>query len=197
MSRLGKKPISVPSGVKVALDGASRAVTISGPQGSLSWTPPAEITIHHDAAAHEITVSRPSDQKRHKALHGMARSLLANMVAGVEKGYEKRLEIHGVGYSAKLQGQSLLLNLGYMGRGEGGAPAQFVVPIPEDLVVEVPNATNPGRVVIRGASKELVGKFASEVRKLRPPEPYKGKGVRFQDEQIRRKQGKAFAGGAT
>ncbi len=193
MSRIGNKPIDVPSGVKVEL--VDSCVQISGPKGNLEWSWPGEIAVLYDEAAKVIKVSRPGDAARVRALHGLTRALIANMIGGVTRGFEKRLEVHGVGYNVKLQGQQLLLNLGYSGLGHGGKAAQFVIEVPSDLEVEVTALTNPGRFIVRGVDKQHVGQFAAEIRQLRPPEPYQGKGVRYVGEQVRRKQGKAFASG--
>jgi len=192
MSRVGNKPIAVPDGVKVAL--TDHRLTVSGPKGQLAWSWPAEIAVELDEGDGQIIVKRPGDEPRLRALHGLTRALIANMVQGVSTGFERRLEVHGVGYNCKLQGSQLLLNLGYMGLAEG-KPAQFVLDVPEGLEVEVTSATNPGRLKVSGPDKQQVGQFAAEIRKLRPPEPYQGKGVRYEGEQIRRKQGKAFASG--
>jgi len=193
MSRIGNKPIDVPSGVKVEL--VDSCVQISGPKGKLEWLWPGEIAVSYDASGKVIKVSRSGDAARVRALHGLTRALIANMIEGVTRGFEKRLEVHGVGYNVRLEGQQLLLNLGYSGLGHGGKAAQFVIEVPSDLEVEVAALTNPGRFTVRGVDKQHVGQFAAEVRQLRPPEPYQGKGVRYAGEQVRRKQGKAFASG--
>jgi large subunit ribosomal protein L6 len=202
MSRIGKKAIVVPSGVKVSL--SDHTVQISGPKGELKWRYPDSLTVEYDDGANEIRVSRAGDESRARALHGMARALIANMIEGVNKGFEKKLEIYGTGYSCKLQGKQLLLNVGYMGRGidRGGKQreAQFFVDIPQGLTVtvEVPAArgdSDPAKLTITGPDKQQVGQFAAEVRAIRPPEPYKGKGIRYADEHVKRKQGKAFASG--
>jgi large subunit ribosomal protein L6 len=202
MSRIGKKPIPVPSGVQVAVSG--RTVTTKGPKGELSWQFPEQITVESDAGASLIKVGRTGDASRVKALHGLSRALIANMVFGVANGYVKKLEIYGTGYGCQIKGGKLLLNCGYMGRGVDaeGKPkeAQFVIEVPKGVTVtvEVPAArgeSEPARFTVSGADKQMVGQFASEVRLTRPPEPYKGKGIRFVGEHVRRKQGKAFAGG--
>lgn len=195
MSRIGKKPIPVPSGVKVDIGG--RAVKVSGPKGNLNWTVPAPIEVALEDA--QVVVRRPDDLPRHRALHGLSRALIANMVRGVDQGYEIKLEAYGTGYSAKLDGRKLMLNIGYMGRGVD-RPAQFAIDIPDGLEinVEVPTArgnTEPAKFAVRGADKQAVGQLAAEIRKLRKPEPYLGKGIRYAGEQIRRKAGKVFAGG--
>jgi large subunit ribosomal protein L6 len=204
MSRIGKKTIPVPSGVQVAV--ADHTVKTKGPKGELAWRFPDEITVQYDAGANLIKVGRVGDESRVKALHGLSRALIANMVLGVSKGYEKKLEIYGTGYGCQLKGGRLLLNCGYMGRGVDaqGKPkeAQFVIEVPKGLTVtvEVPAArgeSEPGKFTVTGADKQLLGQFTSEIRLLRPPEPYKGKGIRFAGEHVRRKQGKAFASGAS
>jgi large subunit ribosomal protein L6 len=197
VSRIGKKPVALPDGVQVTLD--RQTVRVKGPKGELSWTAPQRVTLSYDAGEKAVKVARASDERRDRALHGLARALIQNMVVGVTKGYERALEIYGTGYSCKLDGKRLLLNLGYMGRGVN-APAQFQIPIPEGLNVEVlvPAArgeSDPAKFVVRGTNKWLVGQFAAEIRKLREPEPYQGKGVRYAGEQIKRKAGKAFASG--
>jgi large subunit ribosomal protein L6 len=196
MSRVGNKPIPVPAAVKVDLTG--RQVKVSGPKGNLNWMVPAPIEIALDGG--QVVVRRPDDVPRNRALHGLSRALIANMVKGVAEGYEKKLEIYGTGYGCKVQGRELHLNIGFMGRGLN-RPAQFAFEIPEGLEVEiqVPVArgnTEPARFTVRGADKQQVGQFAAEVRKLRRPEPYLGKGIRYAGEHIRRKAGKVFAGGA-
>ncbi len=202
MSRVGKKPIVVPSGVQVAL--ADRAVKISGPKGELSWRYPEVVSVAYDATAGVIQVTRSDDASCARALHGTTRAVIANMVLGVEKGFEKKLEIYGTGYGCKLQGTQLLLNVGYMGRGAdaGGKQkeAQFCIDIPQGLTVtvQVPAArgdTEPAKLTIQGVDKQQVGEFAAEFRAIRPPEPYKGKGIRYAGEHVRRKQGKAFGSG--
>lgn len=195
MSRVGKKPIPVPKGAKIEFNGPK--VSVSGPKGTLNWQLPTPITAAIEGG--EIIVQRPDDERASKALHGLSRALLANMVKGVTDGYEVKLEAYGTGYSAKLQGKSLLLNLGYMGRGVGKT-AQFTIPIPDGLTVKVDTEVSrgnndPARFTVSGADKQQVGQFAAEIRKLRKPEPYLGKGVRYAGEQIRRKAGKVFAGG--
>jgi large subunit ribosomal protein L6 len=184
MSRIGKKPVAVPANVKVALSGC--AVTVEGPLGKLQYEHRPEVSVAFDEAARRLVVSRRGDERAARAFHGLTRALLANMVEGVTKGYRKSLEIVGVGYSAKLQGQVLVLNIGFA--------HPVVMPIPEGLKVELPSAT---QVVIKGADKQLVGEFAAEVRAVRKPEPYQGKGIRYSGEVVRRKAGKAFAGTAS
>jgi large subunit ribosomal protein L6 len=200
MSRIGKIPVTVPSGVKVELNG--RQVKASGPKGNLAWEHPGEVDVRLDGDA--VVVSRQDETPRSSAMQGLARSIIANMVEGVEKGFEKKLEIYGTGYGCQLKGNQLLLNVGYMGRGldRNGKPreAQFVIEVPQGLTVNVEVAaargdSDPAKLSISGPDKQQVGQFAAEIRGIRPPEPYKGKGIRYADEYVRRKQGKAFAGG--
>jgi large subunit ribosomal protein L6 len=202
MSRIGKKPVAVPSAVKVELK--DHTVRTSGAKGTLCWQYPDEIDVAFDAAANQIRVSRKDDSPRSKALHGLSRALIANMVLGCEKGYERKLEIYGTGYGCDVKGTRLLLNCGYMGRGVDAQgkqkEAQFLLEIPQSIkvTVEIKAArgdTEPAKFTISGPDKQMVGQFAAEIRALRPPEPYKGKGIRYAGEHVRRKQGKAFAGG--
>lgn len=195
MSRIGNKTIPVPSGVTVNISGP--LVKVSGPKGSLDWNLPTPIEAGLDGS--EVVVKRGNDQPSSKALHGLSRALVANMIEGVHKGYEKKMEIYGTGYGCKLAGKQLHLNVGFMGRGFGKA-AQFMVDIPAGLTVTVENESargesDPARFTVSGIDKQLVGNFCAEVRKLRKPEPYKGKGIRYHGEQVRRKAGKVFAGG--
>lgn len=176
MSRIGKHPVPVPGGVTVTLEGS--ALTVKGPKGELSRTLHPEMILAYENG--QITVTRPSDESRHKALHGLSRTLLANMVEGVTKGFVKQLEITGVGYKAELKPYGLLMSLGYSHTIKVEAPAGVKLTAPQ-----------PTQVVVEGADKEAVGRVASEIRKLRKPEPYKGKGVRYAGEVIRRKAGKA------
>lgn len=179
MSRIGNKPITVPAGVEVKIDGSK--VTVKGPKGELTNTFNSELTISLEGT--EVTVKRPSDDKNHRSLHGLTRTLIANMIIGVTEGYKKTLEINGVGYRAQKQGNNLVMNLGYS--------HQVTVPEVDGISIEVPNAN---QVVISGADKQLVGQFAADIRKKRPPEPYKGKGIKYDYEHIRRKEGKAAKG---
>ena len=176
MSRIGKKPIAVPQGVKIALEGTT--VRAEGPKGKLSQSIPSELSVSMDSNV--LTVARSSDHRNVRALHGLTRSLLANMVHGVKDGFERKLEIVGIGYRCQLQGKALQLALGYSHPIEYRAPQgiKLTAPVPTQIVVE-------------GANKEVVGQVAAEIRSLRPPEPYKGKGVKYVGEQIRRKAGKA------
>lgn len=180
MSRIGRKPIAVPAGVDVNIDG--NTVTVKGPKGTLTGTFNSNMAINLENG--EITVTRPNDEKQNRALHGLTRTLIANMVEGVHNGFKKELEIVGIGYRAAMQGTALQLNVGYS--------HQVVLTPPEGVKVEVPA---PNQIVISGYDKQLVGQFASEVRGVRPPEPYKGKGIKYANEYVRRKEGKAGKGG--
>jgi len=175
MSRIGKKPIPVPSGVTVQIE--PELVRVNGPKGELAERIPRDITVKQDGE--ELIVTRPTDRGEHRALHGLTRSLVANMVEGVTAGFAKTLEIQGVGYRAQLKGRDLELALGY----------SHPVPVkaPDGIEFEVPQ---PTRVVVRGISKQLVGEVAANIRKKRPPEPYKGKGIRYEGEYVARKVGK-------
>ena len=180
MSRIGRLPIVVPAGVDVKIDGST--VTVKGPKGTLTGTYNSKMAIELNDG--HITVTRPDDTKENRALHGLTRTLIANMVTGVHTGFKKELEIVGIGYRAALQGKDLVLNLGYS--------HQVTMTPPEGITIEVPG---PNKIVINGYDKQLVGQFASEVRGVRPPEPYKGKGIKYADEVVRRKEGKAGKGG--
>jgi len=176
MSRIGKKPIVVPEEVTVTLT-EDNVVTAKGPKGELTYTLSSDIIIEKEGNV--ITLIRPSESKKHRSIHGTTRSLLDNMVTGVSKGFDRTLELVGVGYRAQLQGQKLVLSVGY------SHPVEFV---PEEGVqIEVPENT---KIIIRGIDKERVGALASSIRQVRPPEPYKGKGIRYQGEIVRRKEGK-------
>jgi large subunit ribosomal protein L6 len=181
MSRIGRKPIVVPAAVEVRI--AEGTVSIKGKNGELKFTPHSAMKIAFDTTSRELTVARPNDQRANRALHGLTRSLLNNMVQGVQTYFEKRLEIQGVGYTATVSGKSLNLQVGYANTVK--------MPIPEGVVCEVPDNTH---VLLKSANKQVVGQFAADVRAVRPPEPYKGKGIRYQNEVVRRKSGKAFAG---
>jgi large subunit ribosomal protein L6 len=175
VSRIGKQPIPVPDGVQVAIE--PEVVRISGPRGSLEERKPRDIAVEQNDG--EIVVTRPTDRGEHRALHGLTRSLIANMVTGVTTGFEKRLEIQGVGYRALLKGRDIELQVGY------SHPVQ--VRAPEGIEFEVPT---PTQIVVKGNSKQAVGEIAARIRKVRPPEPYKGKGIRYADEYVARKVGK-------
>ena len=179
MSRIGKKPITIPAGVEVKINGSE--VTVKGPKGTLTNTFNADMGIAVEGA--EVIVTRPTDNKEHRALHGLTRALIANMVEGVSVGYKKELEVNGVGYRAQKQGKNLVMNLGYS--------HQVIMPEVDGITVEVPNNNS---IIISGADKQKVGQFAAEVREKRPPEPYKGKGIKYVGEYIRRKEGKAAKG---
>jgi len=192
MSRIGKKPVEIPQGVKVEQQG--RTVKVSGPQGSLDLQCSERVTVKVDATQRKIEVINPQPEDRQcRELHGTTRALIANMVAGVSKGYERKMEIYGTGYSVKEQGGKLVLAVGYAHTVE--------LPIPKGVkvTIEVPATRGndvPAKLTIRSADKASLGQFACDVRKVRPPEPYKGKGIRYADEKIRHKVGKAFASGA-
>jgi len=177
MSRIGKKPVAIPDGVKVAL--ADRTISVEGKLGKLQWTHRPEITVEVDEDNKQILCSRQSDDRPSRALHGLTRALIQNMVVGVTDGYEKRLEIHGVGYIGAVQGDTLQLRVGFAN--------EVHKKIPTGLDVTCPDQTH---VVVKGTDKQKVGQFAAEVRAVRKPEPYKGKGIRYEGEQIRRKAGK-------
>jgi large subunit ribosomal protein L6 len=178
MSRIGRSPINLPSGVTVAV-GEDHRVTVKGPQGELARQVPAAISIHQDGDV--LSVERPDDQRQNRALHGLTRSLVANMVTGVTEGFSKELEIVGVGYRAVPKGPAALeLALGFS--------HPVFVDAPEGVTFEVPSAT---RIIIKGIDKEKVGQVAADIRKLRKPEPYKGKGIRYAGERVVRKAGKA------
>jgi large subunit ribosomal protein L6 len=179
MSRIGRAPITIPAGVEVKVDGHNH-VSVKGPKGSIEQTmvPQMKITID-DGVLH---VERPNDEQENRSLHGLTRTLIHNMVVGVTDGFEKKLEINGVGYRASKEGKNLVMNLGYS--------HQIIVPETEDIQIDVPDANH---VVIKGIDKQKVGQFAAEVRGKRPPEPYKGKGIKYDYEHIRRKEGKTGA----
>jgi large subunit ribosomal protein L6 len=175
MSRIGRQPIPVPVGVNIAIDPGR--VMVNGPLGELSQQVPVRITV--ERREDELVVTRPTDRGEDRALHGLTRSLIANMVEGVTKGFEKKLEIQGVGYRAALKGTSLELNVGYS--------HPVVIDAPQGITFEVPA---PTQVSVKGVDKQQVGEIAAEIRKVRPPEPYKGKGIRYEGEYVRRKVGK-------
>jgi large subunit ribosomal protein L6 len=185
MSRIGKQPIAVPTDVKVQL--ANGKIVVEGKKGKLELPYHPNMLVKFDAAGKAITVSRPDDERQNRALHGLTRSLIANMVEGVTKGYEKRLKIEGLGYSAKLDKKSIVLTVGY-------ANAIKLDP-PDGVTVEISDKDGTV-IVIKGADKQKVGQFAAEIRASRKPEPYKGKGIRYENETVRRKEGKSFASGS-
>ena len=179
MSRIGRKPINIPAGVEVKIDGS--CVTVKGPKGMLSQTFQPSMNIAVEGA--EIVVTRPNDEKQNRALHGLTRTLINNMVIGVTEGFKKELDVNGVGYRVQKQGKNLVMNLGFS--------HQVIVSETEDIKIEVPA---PNKIIILGADKQKVGQFAAEVREKRPPEPYKGKGIKYVDEVVRRKEGKTGKG---
>ena len=179
MSRIGRKEIDVPSGVDVKLDG--HVITVKGPKGTLTRELHKDMKIEQEGNV--IKVSRPSEDKMHKSLHGLTRTLIHNMVVGVTNGFSKELEIQGVGYRAAKQGKDLVMNLGYS--------HQVVMSEIDGITIEVPT---PNKIVISGPDKQMVGQFAAVVREKRPPEPYKGKGIRYVGEYVQRKEGKAGKG---
>ena len=178
MSRIGNKPVPVPAGVKVAVNNG--VVSVQGPKGTLQFEPRSEISVKLDDAGKNVIVARASDERQPKALHGLTRALINNMVVGVTQGYEKRLEVVGVGYVVSLQGDTLSMRVGYAN--------EIKKKVPKELKVTCPDQTH---VVVQGVDKQLVGQFAAELRNARKPEPYKGKGVRYQGEHIKLKPGKA------
>ena len=177
MSRIGKMPIAVPAGVEVTISDGNY-VTVKGPKGTLEQQLPGLMTITQEGA--ELHVTRPNDEHETRAMHGLTRSLLHNMVVGVEKGFSKELEVNGVGYRVQKDGKKLVMNLGYS--------HQVIVEEPEGITLEVPT---PNKIVVSGTDKQKVGQIAAEIRGKRPPEPYKGKGIKYTTETIRRKEGKA------
>jgi large subunit ribosomal protein L6 len=183
MSRIGKQPVAVPGNVKVQL--ANGTIRVEGPKGKLELAYHPNMKVRYDEGKRVIQVERPDNERQNRALHGLTRSLINNMVTGVVKGFEKKLKIEGIGYQARMDKKSVVLTVGY---------ANAVTKTPPDGVqVDLPDPTT---IVIRGADKQKVGQFAAEVRIVRPPEPYKGKGIRYEDEYVRRKEGKSFASGA-
>lgn len=179
MSRIGRKPIAIPAGVEVKV--ADNVVTVKGPKGELSQNIHQNMQIDVEGAV--VTVSRPDDSKINRSLHGLSRTLIANMVEGVSTGFKKELEIVGIGYRATKEGKNLVMNLGFS--------HQVIMPEIDGITIEVPG---PNKIVISGPDKQKVGQFAAEVREKRPPEPYKGKGVRYAGEVVRKKEGKAGKG---
>jgi large subunit ribosomal protein L6 len=179
MSRIGKKPVKIPDGVKVAMK--DRTITVENKNGKLDqWIDPA-IVLEIDDKENEIRFTRKDDQRRSRAMHGLYRMLVDNMITGLVKGFEKTLSIVGVGYNAKLQGKKLVLQIGFCHPVE--------MDIPQGLTLEVPNQTT---ITVKGMDKQLVGQFAADIRAIRPPEPYKGKGIRYSDEMVRRKERKSL-----
>ena len=176
MSRIGKLPVSIPAGVTITVEDGN-VVTVKGPKGTLSEKISGEMTLEQDAGV--LYVKRPSDDKSHRALHGLTRTLINNMVVGTTNGYEKKLEIVGVGYKAQAQGNGLVINVGY------SHPVNF--PAPQGITFDVPA---PTKITVKGIDKQKVGQVAADIRAVRPPEPYKGKGIRYENEVVRRKEGK-------
>lgn len=182
MSRIGKKPVTVPSGVEINVSG--QKVSVKGKNGQLHFEHHPDVTVAWDESARELSVTRADDSRLCRSLHGLTRSLIDNMVTGVETYFEKRLEIQGVGYNATIRDGILELQVGFANTVR--------LRIPDGVVCETPDATH---VIVKSADKQKVGQFASDIRRVRPPEPYKGKGIRYQGEHVKRKSGKAFAGG--
>ena len=179
MSRIGRKPINIPAGVEVKIDGT--CVTVKGPKGTLTQKFQPAMNIAVEGA--EIVVTRPNDAKENRSLHGLTRTLISNMIVGVTDGFKKELDVNGVGYRVQKQGKDLVMNLGYS--------HQVIVSDTDDIKIEAPS---PNKIIITGADKQKVGQFAAEIREKRPPEPYKGKGIKYVDEGIRRKEGKTGKG---
>ena len=176
VSRIGKKPVSLPAGVETIMDG--NKITVKGPKGELSWDIPSDMSVVIEDQ--QLLVKRPSDSKQHRSLHGLSRALIANMVEGVSNGFEKKLELVGVGYRAQMQGKKLVINIGF------SHPVE--VEPPDGIEFEVPAVT---RITVKGIDRQLVGNTAANIRAIRKPEPYKGKGIKYEKEIIRRKAGKA------
>ena len=179
MSRIGRAPIAIPAGVDVVVDGST--VTVKGAKGTLTRTMNSNITITKDGDT--ITVTRPNDAKENRSLHGLTRTLIANMIEGVSTGFKKELEIIGIGYRAEVKGNTLVMKIGFS--------HDVIMEAPEGVTIELPSQT---KIIVSGADKQVVGQFAAEIREKRPPEPYKGKGIRYVDEYVRRKEGKAGKG---
>jgi large subunit ribosomal protein L6 len=182
MSRIGKQPVTIPAGVKVNL--TNGLLKAEGPKGKLEMRPHAAMQVQVDDAAKKIVVTRPNDERQTKALHGLTRSLIANLVTGVATGYEKKLKVEGVGYQARMDKKAIVLTVGFANAIRHEPPEGVTVALPD-----------PTTIIITGADKQKVGQFAAVVRASRKPEPYKGKGVRYENEAVRRKEGKSFAGG--
>lgn len=185
MSRIGKKPVAVPNGVKIVIKG--REVMAEGPKGKLTQALPTGIEAEYKEAQRQVLLKRLDDSRQSRAYHGLARSQVVNLVAGCAEGFSKSMELHGTGYNVKAEGQNLVLAVGY------NHPVK--IPVPAGLAVKVDQPANPGKFTVSGCDKCAVGQLAAKIRKVYPPEPYQGKGIRFVNEQIRRKAGKAFAAG--
>ena len=179
MSRIGRKPVNIPAGVEVKV--SEGVVTVKGPKGTLTQKVHPNMDVKVEGT--EVIVTRPNDEKENRSLHGLTRSLIQNMVIGVTEGYKKELDVNGVGYRVQKQGKNLVMNLGYS--------HQVIVSDTDDITIEAPT---PNKIIINGIDKQKVGQFAAEVREKRPPEPYKGKGIKYAGEHIRRKEGKAGKG---
>ena len=179
MSRIGRMPITVPAGVEVSI-AAGNVITVKGPKGTLVKTMSPEMLIEQEG--NTILVKRPSDDKEHRSLHGLTRTLLNNMIIGVTEGYKKELDVNGVGFRVAKEGKNLVMNIGFS--------HQVIVPEIEGITIDVPG---PNKIIVSGADKQMVGQFAAEIREKRLPEPYKGKGIKYIDEVIRRKAGKTGA----
>ena len=184
MSRIGKLPVNVPANVKVSVNGDT--VRVEGPKGQLEQTFLPVVSIDYDAAGKVIKVARKGDERFSRSVHGLTRALIANMIIGVTTGYEKRLKIEGIGYQARADKGAVVLTVGYSNPINLKPPAGVTFEVPD-----------PTTIVVRGADKQKVGQFAAEIRASRKPEPYKGKGIRYENETVRRKEGKSFAGGAS
>lgn len=183
MSRIGKLPVAIPANVKVSV--ANGIVKVEGPKGALEQSFLPQVKVEYDAAAKQVKVTRGADDRVHRAVHGLTRALIANMVAGVTTGYEKKLKIEGIGYQARNEKGAVLLTVGYSHPISLKPPAGVSFEIPD-----------PTTIVVKGADKQKVGQFAADIRAARKPEPYKGKGIRYENEVVRRKEGKSFASGA-
>ena len=179
MSRIGRKPVNIPAGVEVKV--SEGVVTVKGPKGTLTQKVHPNMDVKVEGT--EVIVTRPNDEKENRSLHGLTRSLIQNMVIGVTEGYKKELDVNGVGYRVQKQGKNLVMNLGYS--------HQVIVSDTDDITIEAPT---PNKIIINGIDKQKVGQFAAEVREKRPPEPYKGKGIKYVDEVVHRKEGKAGKG---
>ncbi len=187
MSRIGKQPVKISNDVKVLINGNN--VNVEGPKGTVSQVFHPDIKVEYNQQDKLIIVKRSSDEKFNRALHGLTRSIISNMVIGVTKGFSKHLEINGLGYTAKVQGKDLVLSLGYT--------HVVSLEIPKGIKVEITNPANPVKFTVSGPDKQLVGQFSAEIRGKKPPEPYKGMGIKYENEVIRRKAGKAFTSSAT
>ena len=187
MSRVGRQPIPVPADVKINIKGQHIVVEGGKKNNKLEFDFHPNMKVEFDAANKSISVTRPNDERQNRALHGLTRSLIANMVQGIAVGFERRLKIEGIGYQAKVDKNTITLSLGFAN--------PVVLPAPEGVTVEVPDPKDPTVIIVRGFDKQKVGQFAAEIRESKKPEPYKGKGIRYSDEVVRRKEGKSFASG--